>query len=304
MTSLQFQAVLKLLQANPTPTDVPLAQRRAAADQMAAQTPILDGAYLEQLTIPGVLGTSPNIPALLVASGNAADHKLILYFHGGGYVQGSLLTHRDLACRLSAVSGARVLLVDYRLAPEHPFPAAVADGTAVYHWLQQNGLDPAHIVLGGDSAGGGLVLATLLNLRQAGTPLPAAAFALSPWVDLALTGGSLQHNAAADPVLTHTQLTEFAAAYLGDTSPTTPLASPLYADLTGLPPLFIQVGTAELLFDDARRLAEQAEKDGIAVTLDIWEEMIHGWQGFAAFVPEAFTALERVGAFVQEQIGD
>ncbi|MCA9977138.1 MAG: alpha/beta hydrolase [Anaerolineales bacterium] len=296
MTSLQFQAVVHLLRANPTPPGIPLADRRAAADALAAQTPLLDGVYSEQISIPGPAG---KIAALLLAAASAADDKVILYFHGGGYVQGSLLTHRDLACRLSAVAGARVLLADYRLAPENPFPAAVEDGTAVYHWLQQSGLDPAHIIIGGDSAGGGLALATMLTLRAAGELLPAAAFALSPWFDLALTGDSLHSNATADPILTPAQLTEFAAAYLDGADPTTPLASPLYADLSGLPPLFIQVGTAELLLDDATRLAAQAQAAGVTVTLDTWAEMIHGWQGFAAFVPEAFEALERVGNFVQ-----
>ncbi len=146
MTSLQFQAILQLLRANPTPPDIPLAERRAAADRLAAQTPLLDGVYTEEMAVPAEECT---IPALLVAAQSARDDRLILYFHGGGYATGSIATHRDLACRLSAVSGARVLLVDYRLAPEHPFPAAVADGTAVYHYILQNGFAPEQIILGG-----------------------------------------------------------------------------------------------------------------------------------------------------------
>ncbi len=295
MTSLQFQAILQLLRANPTPPDIPLAERRAAADRLAAQTPLLDGVYTEEMTVPA---EDRAIPTLLVAAQSARDDRLILYFHGGGYATGSIATHRDLACRLSAVSGARVLLVDYRLAPEHPFPAAVADGTAVYHYILQNGFAPEQIVVGGDSAGGGLALAVLLALRDGGQALPAAAFALSPWVDLALTGESLQSNAANDPVLTLAQLQEFAGWYLGETDPQTPLASPLFADLAGMPPLFIQVGTAEILLDDALRLAANAKAAGVSVILDEWPEMIHGWQGFAAFLPEAFEALERVGDFV------
>lgn len=298
MTSLQFQAILQLLRANPTPPDIPLAERRAAADRLAAQTPLLDGVYTEGMAVPAEERT---IPTLLVAAQSARDDRLILYFHGGGYATGSIATHRDLACRLSAVSGVRVLLVDYRLAPEHPFPAAVADGTAVYHYVLQNGFTPEQIILGGDSAGGGLALALLLALRDGGQALPAAAFALSPWVDLALTGESLHSNAANDPVLTMAQLQEFAGWYLGNTDPHTPLASPLYADLKGLPPLLIQVGTAEILLDDARRLAAQAEAAGVPVTLDEWPEMIHGWQGFAAFLPEAFEALERMGTFVSDR---
>ncbi len=299
MTSLQFKALLQLLRANPTPADIPLAEQRAAADRLAAQTPLLDGVYTEELAVPA---GDRAIPTLLVAAQSARDDRLIVYFHGGGYATGSIATHRDLACRLSAVSGTRVLLVDYRLAPEHPFPAAVADGTAVYQYILHNGFTPAQIILGGDSAGGGLALALLLALRDGGQALPAAAFALSPWVDLALTGDSLHSNAAHDPALTLAQLQEFAGWYLGDTDPHTPLASPLYADLSGLPPLFIQVGTAEILLDDARQLAARAQAAGVSVTLDEWPEMIHGWQGFAGFMPEAFEALERVGEFLTDSV--
>ncbi|MCA9935999.1 MAG: alpha/beta hydrolase [Ardenticatenaceae bacterium] len=295
MTSLQFQAILQLLQNSPDPASVPLTERRATADALAAQTPLLDGVYTEEM---GISAKGHTIPALLVAAQSARDDRLILYFHGGGYALGSIATHRDLACRLSAVSGARVLLVDYRLAPEHPFPAAVEDGTAVYHYLLQNGYTPDQLIIGGESAGGGLTLAVLLALRDGGHPLPAAAFALSPWVDLALTGDSLHRNAANDPGLTLAHLQEFASWYLGETDPQTPLASPLYANLSGLPPLLIQVGTAEILLDDARRLAAHAETVSVSVTRDEHEGMIHGWQGFAAFLPEAFEALENVGNFV------
>lgn len=298
-TSLQFQAILQVLQANINPVDVSLAQRRAIADMMAAQTPLLDGAYLEEIDIPSPNGQA--LPALLLAASAAADDRMILLLHGGGYATGSLITHRDLACRLSAVSGARVLLLGYRLAPEHPYPAAVDDALAAWQWLRDQGLPAQQILIGGDSAGGGLALALLLRLRAAESPLPRAAFGLSPWTDLALTGPSLQTNAATDPSLTVAQLEEYVAWYLAGTDPRTPQASPLYADLTGLPPLFIQVGTAEILYDDAHRLAQKAAAAGVTATLDEWPEMIHGWQGFAGIMPEAFEALERVGEFVQAQ---
>lgn len=302
MPSPEFEAILQFLRQNPTPEDIPLAQRRRTARRMALQTPLPAGTYAEEMALPGP--DENEIPALLLAAAGANDDEMILYLHGGGYVQGSIPTHRDLAARLSAKAATRVLLIEYRLAPEHPFPAAVRDATAAYRWLRENGVDAARLLVGGDSAGGGLALATLLALRDEGERLPAAAFALSPWVDLSLSGGSLQRNAATDPSLTRQMLADYAAMYLGDADPETPLASPLFADLSGLPPLFLQAGAAEILLDDALRLAEAAEAAGVTVTGDVWPEMIHGWQGFAGVAPEAEQALYRVGQFVRRVLAD
>jgi len=292
MTSFQFQAILQLLRTSPTPENLSVAERRAAEEMMAAQTPLPENVYVEEIT-------AVSQPALLIAAEGTRDERVVLYLHGGGYCVGSPLTHRDIAWRLSAASAARVLLLDYRRAPENIFPTAVHDVVAAYRWLLEQGIDPAHLALAGDSAGGGLALAAMVQLRDEGIPQPAAAALLSPWVDLALTGGSLHSRAGDDPVLTLAQLQEFARLYLGENDPREPLASPLYADLTGLPPLLIQAGTAEILLDDAVRLAERAEAAGVEVTLDIWPEMIHVWQGFAGFLPEGQTAVTQIGAYIR-----
>lgn len=295
MPSPEFEVVLEMLRADPLPEVIAVVEQRQMDDAAAGQEPVPDSVYQEQMLLNGV-------PGLLLAAEGASEQDLILYLHGGGYAIGSSLTHRDLGWRLSAVSGARVLLLDYRLAPEQPYPAAVQDVLAAYRWLLGHGVGPARLVLAGDSAGGGLAVAALVALRDAGGKLPETAVCLSPWVDLTLSGASLLTNAGADPTLSPAHLRQYAALYLRDTDPATPLASPLFADLAGLPPLFIQAGAAEILLDDARRLAERAEAAGVAVTLDVWPAMFHGWQGFAGVMPEAQAALARIGAFVRERL--
>jgi acetyl esterase/lipase len=235
----------------------------------------------------------------IVAPG-AVQERVVLYLHGGGYVVCSVATHRDLMARLSRAAGARALGVEYRLAPEHPFPAAVEDATAAYRWLVASGVQPARIAIAGDSAGGGLTVATLVALRDAGDPLPAAAVCLSPWVDLEGIGDSMTTKAAVDPFVRNDMIQFLAQQYLGDRNPRTPLAAPLYANLHGLPPLLIQVGTAETLLDDSTRLAERAKAAGVQVTLDVWDDMIHVWQLFAPVLPEGQQAIERLGAFIRE----
>jgi acetyl esterase/lipase len=241
------------------------------------------------------------VPAEWIVAPGAAAERVVLYLHGGGYVVCSVSTHRDLIARISRAAQARALGVEYRLAPEHPFPAAVEDATAAYRWLLATGVSPSRIAIAGDSAGGGLTVATLVALRDAGDPLPAAGICLSPWVDLEGIGDSMTTKAAVDPFV-HQEMIQFLGQqYLGEHSPRTPLAAPLYADLRGLPPLLIQVGTAETLLDDATRLAERARAVGVQVTLDIWEDMIHVWQLFASILPEGQQAIERLGTFMRER---
>ena len=232
----------------------------------------------------------------------APTDRAILYLHGGGYVIGSLQTHREMVCRMALAAGSRALLIDYRLAPENPFPAAVEDAVAAYRWLLGQGIQHERIVIAGDSAGGGLTVATLVALRYFGLPLPAAGVCLSPWTDLAATGESLTTKAHVDPIVQKDLLLQMAAAYLGGADAQTPLASPLYADLTGRPPLLVQVGTAETLLDDATRLAERARQAGVDVTLDISEEMPHVWLVFGSFLPEAQQAIETAGEFMRKHL--
>lgn len=238
------------------------------------------------------------VPAEWVYDKDVSSERTVLYLHGGGYCVGSIVTHRVLAGEVARASQARALVLDYRLAPEDPFPAAVEDSVAAYVWLLDQGTDPGQVVLAGDSAGGGLVLSTLVSLRDRGVVLPAAGVCLSPWTDMSLSGESIAGNAGNDLVLTEEMLRVFAGHYLGETDPCHPLASPLYADLAGLPPLFVQASKNEILFDDARRAAERAREAGVEVVLDMWEEMVHVWQSYAAFIPESREAIARIGAFV------
>jgi len=225
--------------------------------------------------------------------------RVLLHLHGGGYYTGSIATHRDLISRLGRAAGMRSLAVDYRLAPEHPFPAALDDATTAYRWLLSEGFDPARIVLAGDSSGGGLALATLVKLRDDGVPLPARAVLLSPWTDLALTGDSVTRNASRDPINRARYLEISPPLYAGSEDVKNPLISPLYADPAGLPPLLIQVGSDETLLDDSTRFAERARAAGVDVTLEIWPGMFHVFQMSARFLPEARRAIEVAGAFMR-----
>ena len=235
-----------------------------------------------------------------VADGADQD-KVILYVHGGGYVMGSAGSHRDMTGRLSQAAGARVLSLNYRLAPEHPFPAPVDDALAAYRWLLGQGIQASNIAIAGDSAGGGLALAALIAIRDAGEPVPAAGIGISPWVDMEGTGESMTTRAAVDPVVQKEGLLGMAKLYLGDADPKNPLAAPLHANLAGLPPLLIQVGDSETLLDDATRITERARKADVDVTLKIWDEMPHVWHLFAPILPEGRQAIEEIGAFFKER---
>jgi acetyl esterase/lipase len=224
--------------------------------------------------------------------------RVLLYFHGGGYVSGSPGTHRSLMVRLGHAAQARVFAPDYRLAPEFTYPTAVADAWVSYWWLLAQGVAPEEIVVAGDSAGGGLTIALLISLREAGLPLPAAAVCLSPWFDLALSGRSMETNYHSD-YLNSAILRASAAMYLDGHSVRDPLASPLYADLYGLPPLLIQAGTAEMLLDDSRRFAARARAAGVNVTLEQWPGMVHVWHFTYLVEPRARQAVDAIGQFVE-----
>jgi acetyl esterase/lipase len=231
----------------------------------------------------------------------ARSDRCVLYFHGGAYAVGTAKLLRDFTWRIGAAARAHVLYFDYRLAPEHPFPAALEDAVAVYRWLAGR-FDPRRIAFMGDSAGGGLALATLYKLRDEGLALPAAAVAVSPWTDLALTGRSLQANAAADPMLNVANLPALANDYLCGADPRNHYASPLYGDAAGLPPTLIHVGSDEILRDDAIRMAEKLKAAGCDVEIEVWPRMPHAWHLFARIIPEGRRALARIGAFLQQRL--
>ena len=295
MPSKEFKSILQLLESIPDRSGLSFPERRVEFERETSQMPVAQDVAFEPLQANG-------IPSEWVIPGAAPDDGAILYLHGGGYTIGSIKTHRGMVSHISKAAGMRALLIEYRLAPEHPFPAAVEDSVAAYRWLLKAGIPPARIAVAGDSAGGGLTVATMVKLRDEGEPLPAAAVCLSPWVDMEGIGESMSSRAEVDPIVERDPLLEMASAYLGGTDPRTPLAAPLYADLKGLPPMLIQVGTSEVLLDDSTRLAERAKEAGVDVTLEPWDDMVHVWHFFASMVPEGRDAVDRIASFIHKHI--
>ncbi len=295
MPSPQHEMVVQMLAARPRPQNPTMAESRAGFEALAQMFPVPADVARESVR-------AGRVPAEWVSVPGSRSDRAVLYLHGGGYVIGSLNTHRELASRIARATASRVLVIDYRLAPEHPFPAAVEDAAAAYRWLLATGIAPSRISVMGDSAGGGLTLATLLALRGASDRLPAAGVCMSPWTDLEGTGASAQPGGADDPLLELAGLREMGRQYAAHDI-RNPLAAPLHADYRGLPPLLIQVGTREILLDDATRVAEKAKAAGVDVTLEKWEGLIHVWQLFGPAMPEAEQAVTRIGEFVRKHIG-
>lgn len=235
-----------------------------------------------------------------VAAPNANDNCAVLFLHGGAYILGSIESNRELAARISKSTRSRVLNIEYRLAPENPFLAAVEDATDAYRWVLDQGIDPAQIAIAGASAGGGLTVAALVSFRDSGSPMPACAVCISPWVDLECIGETMTSKAGVDPMIQRDGLVGIANIYLNGPDPRTPLAAPLHVDLTGLPPTLVLVGTWETLLSDSTRLVEKAESAGVDVTLEQWDEMIHVWPIYAPVLPEGQQAIDQIGEFVRQ----
>lgn len=288
-------AVLQFLQANAADESIDIAGRRARMDALAEYFAVPDGTEVEQSWIA-------DIPGEWVRAKQARRDAVLLYFHGGGYVLGSCKSHRHLIAALSAASGMSVFAPDYRLAPEHPFPAAVEDGVAVYKGLLDPGIEPGKIAIAGDSAGGGLTLATLLAARDSGLPMPACAAVISPWADLSQGGEAYRTRARRDPMITKSGLDDMAAAYLGKTGAKTPLASPAFADFKDLPPILIQVGSEEALHSDAEAVRARAEAAGVEVSFESWAGMIHVWHAFHPILSEGRDAIARIGSYLKAHI--
>jgi acetyl esterase/lipase len=290
MPSKEHESVVQALRNLPSlgsGDDFDLAAARASMAAMTADPQLPDGVEFQKTL-------AADVPVEWLALPASDPTKTVLYLHGGGYVLGSIDTHKGLGSRIAEAAGTRVLMVEYRLAPETPFPGAVEDATTAYRFLLDQGVAPEQIVIGGDSAGGGLTLATLVSLKEQGQPLPGAAFALSPWVDLEGLGDSMQTRAEADPMVQKEGLVRMGSLYLSGADPKTPLAAPLHADLSGLPPILIQVGTAETLLDDSIRIAERLRAAGVAVELQQYEDLIHVFQ--------AFAPIAKIGTFVKSQL--
>jgi phosphinothricin tripeptide acetyl hydrolase len=272
-----------------------IADRRAAMEQMLSSSPPA-GVEVRADRLGGR-------PAEWIAPEVGRTDTVVLYLHGGGYCIGSLGTHRELAARLATASGSAVATLDYRLAPEHPFPGAVDDACAAFVELLDRGFDPASVAIAGDSAGGGLTVATALALRSRGGPLPAALVCLSPWADLTQSGASYTHRAASDPMVTKAGLDEMAAAYLAGADARVELASPVFSDhLGGLPPVMVEVGDHEVLLDDSVELVVGIRAAGGTATLTVWPELVHVFQAFpSSLVPESDQSLEAVAAFLSDR---
>nr|AUF80930.1 lipolytic enzyme [uncultured bacterium] len=296
MASPQLQNIIEMLRSRPSSEDVSVEERRAAYEQIATVLPVAGDVERGKASANGVPGEWFTPPGV-------AGDITVYWLHGGGYYMGSVNTYANTIAQIAAACEARAFAIDYRLAPENPFPAGLDDAVAGYRWLLEQGVDPARLVIGGDSAGGGLSLATLQRLREAGNPLPAATVLLSPWTDLDITGESIKTRRDADPSIDPARLPDFAREYHPDGDLRDPLVSPLYADFMGLPPMLIQVGDAEVLLDDSTRVYERAEAAGVDVTLEVNDEMIHVFQMFAPMLPEAVAAIERIGEFAKAHAG-
>lgn len=293
MASDDIKKVREMIAGLPPRTGMSIPERRATMDAWDKAYPVADDVTIASARVA-------EVPVEWITAPNASEDAVILFLHGGGYVIGSPDSHRHLVANLSEQAGLQGLLVDYRLAPEDPFPAAVEDAISVYAALLTHGYEAEEIVVAGDSAGGGLVVAMMLAARDANLPLPAAGICLSPWNDLTGTAKSLETNASVDPTVTKESLDFFAGEYLGEEDAQNPYASPLFGDLTGLPPLLIQVGSEEVLLDDAVLLAERAKEAGVPATLEVWDEMIHVWHRYYPILQEAREANARIGEYVRD----
>jgi epsilon-lactone hydrolase len=243
-----------------------------------------------------------DVPSEWTSTPDARMDAAILYLHGGGYVIGSLDSHRHVAAEAGRAAGTRTLAIDYRLAPEHPFPAAVDDTVAAYRFLLKSGIAADRIAVAGDSAGGGLVVGALLAIRDAGLPLPACGWCISPWVDMEALGASFVDRAATDPTVQKATIALMAERYLGGADPRSVYAAPIYGNLRGLPPLLIQVGAAETLLDDSLRLARVAGMADVIVDLQIWPEMVHVWHLYHPMLAAGRRAIASGGSFIRSML--
>ena len=295
MSQQQRDALDELLRNGPLDLGGNVKEQRVIFEQMMGASPVPD----DVAASPGTLG---GIPVVNVDVEGTEPGPVILYFHGGAYAVGTAASSVGLASDLARHAGARLVSVDYRLAPEHPYPAALEDAVAAYRGLLASGMSPSAIAFAGESAGAGLVAATLVALKRAGLPLPSAAVMMSPWVDLTLSGDSMSDRAALDPALTPEGLRRRASDYVGAGDPADGRLSPIFADLTGLPPLLVQVGSHEILLDDATRLAARAAAADVAVTLQVTPQVPHVFQAFASMLDEAGVALAGAGDFLRAHL--
>jgi len=291
--SKELDTVLEMIRVRSAEVRKTTDDDRLSYERIMSVLPMDDDIETERVGVNGV-------PAEWIWAPESEDSRVILYLHGGGYLFGSARTHRVMLAHMARAAKARVLALDYRLAPEIPFPAPVEDSVSAYRWLLAEGISAKKMVIGGDSAGGGLAVAALVALRAVGEPMPAAGVCISAWTDMKSTGQSHTTNAESDPSVSKERLLKIAKVYLDGKEPTAPLASPIHADLTGLPPLLLQVGSIEVLLDDSTLLKSRAKAAGVSVEMEVWDDMPHVWHHYAPILPEARKAIGRIGEFVLE----
>ncbi|MCH8801434.1 MAG: alpha/beta hydrolase [Chloroflexi bacterium] len=294
--SKELDTVLEMIRKRSAEVRKTTDDDRLSYERIMSSLPLDDDIETQRVGVNGV-------PAEWISAPESQDGRVVLYLHGGGYLFGSARTHRVMLAHLARAAKARVLALDYRLAPEIPFPAPVEDSVSAYRWLLSQGIAPEKMVIGGDSAGGGLTVAALVALRHVGEPMPAAGVCISPWADMEATGQSYTTNAEADPSVSKENILKIAEVYMDGKNPKAPLASPIHADLTGLPPLLLQVGGIEVLLDDSTMLKSRAKEAGVPVEMEVWDDMPHVWHHFAPILPEARKAIARIGEFVLQHTG-
>jgi len=296
MASEGMQQLMAMFASQEPPAEPPtIAQMRANMEQMMGQFPLETGTKVLPFAAEGIHGE-------WVISPNSRDDRVILYLHGGGYVMGSPRTHRSMVSKLAADAEACVLALNYRKAPEHPYPAALEDAVTAYRWLLENGWDAGQLAVSGDSAGGGLTVSLLLALKDQGLPQPRCAVPISPWVDHTGNSETYQTRMDQDPMVQKDGILTMSRHYLGETGAADdPAVSPVFADLSGIAPLYIMVGDFETLLGDAQALHEKAVSAGVDSDLDVWDEMIHVWHVFHAMVPEGRAAIEKMGDYIKNR---
>lgn len=288
--NLILKNIIAAKRNNPYTENKTIDQLRKETGTAGALIPLPDNTKFKRIL-------AGNVYAEWITCGDVDTDKIFMFIHGGGYYRGSIDATRATVARISAEAKVRCLSIEYRLAPEHPFPAAVDDTYTAYNWLLKEGINPKNIIVSGQSAGGGLCLALLLKIKENNGFQPKGAVAISPWTDLSQSGKTMITNANIDPVISKQYLDRMANLYLSKTPNISPLASPLYGDLSGLPPLLVQVGSAETMLDDSKRFVERAKEAKVDVQIEVWEDMFHGWHGSAHILKEAEEAIKSIGLF-------
>ena len=288
-----LKEIIAAKRKNPYTENKSIKQLREETEVSGSKIPLPENTKVEKIIVDGV-------HAEWISCGKVNADKIFMFIHGGGYYRGSIASSRATVARISAQAGVQCLSIDYRLAPEHPFPAAIDDTYTAYNWILKQGINPKNIIVSGQSAGGGLCLALLLKIKYNNGDLPLGAVAISPWTDLSQSGKTMKTNEGIDPIISKKYLDRMARIYLKESSFLLPLASPLFGDLSDLPPILIQVGTAETMLDDSKRFFEKAKLANVNINIEIWKDMFHGWHGNAHILKDADIAIQSIGNFCKK----